>query len=172
MIDSDDKKRKRALLEKEEEWDSISRDTGGDTGEGSSGGRGGAIEFRDFIFIRSDEYTAEEERQLLSVHKDASGALIEKQKKLREQRKDKKENPNRNYQQGLGLEARGEGFLRHPILSEKAEFDGADPQVNLDPTINEAETNNEKREELTYQLQLRLGLQNQPRFIPPKPSPF
>jgi hypothetical protein len=61
--------------------------------------------------------------------------------------------------------------LKHPILGEAAEFDGMDPQVNFDPTIFDAETNSEKKEELVYQHQLRLGLENQPRFNP-KPSPF
>jgi hypothetical protein len=160
----DEKKRKKALevLGEDEE--------GGESG--SQGGKSGSLEFREFLFIGEEKkLSPEEERQLLAVHKETNSQLIEKQKKLRDQRKEKKEGKTVAYGQTAGMEARSSAFLKHPILGEAAEFDGVDPQVNLDPTIYKAETNSEKQEELVYQHQLRLRLENQPRFNP-KPSPF
>lgn len=163
MIESDDKKYKRVADEEGEE--------GGEGESGGSSGRGGSIEFHDFISTRSDKkLSSEEERLLLAVHKETNIGLIEKQKKTREQRQEKKEGRTAGYQYGAGAEARS-SFLKHPILDAAAEFDGVDPQVNSDPTIYDADTNSEKKEELTYQHQLRLGLANQPHFNP-KPSPL
>lgn len=166
MLESDDKKRKRVASEEDE-----SGEGGGKSGQG---GRGGSIEFREFLSTGEEKkLSPEEERQLLAAHKETNSGLVEKQKKLRDQRKEKKEGKTATagYQYGAGMESRDSSFLKHPILGESAEFDGVDPQVNLDPTIYEAETNSEKKQELTYQHQLRLGLDNQPRFNP-KPSPF
>ena len=167
MIESDDKKRKRTI---DEEDESGSGEESG--GRGGRSGSGGSLEFKDFLSIRDDKkLSPEEEKQLLAAHKETNGGLVEKQKKLREQRQEKKEGKTAGQQYGSGMDARSSSYLKHPILGEAAEFDGVDPQVNLDPTIYDAETNSEKKEELTYQHQLRLGLDNQPRFNP-KPSPF
>ncbi len=166
MIDFDEEKRKRAAGEEEE--------SGGDQGEeGGAGGQGGVVEFHDFIFANEKQrkLSPEQEKQLLAQHKEANGSLVEKAKKLREERKDRKEGRTAGNQWRAGMSERTSSFLKHPILGEAAEFDGIDPQVNLDPTLYDADTNSEKKEELTYQHQLRLGLENQPRFNP-KPSPF
>ena len=63
--------------------------------------------------------------------------------------------------------------MKHPILGAAAEFDGVDPQVNLDPTIYDADTNSEKKQELTYQAkpELRIQNENQNRYTP-KPTPY
>src|SRR5690348_13812042 len=138
MLDSDEEKRKRTAEEEE--------GRGGDeSGEGGHlGGQGGAVAFHDFVFGQEDrKLSPEQERLLLIQHQEANSGFIEKQKKLREQREDRKEGKTAHQQWGTGAE-RVSSFLKHPILSEMAEFDGIDPQVNLDPTLYEADTNSEK----------------------------
>jgi len=174
MLDSDEEKRKRAA--RGEEDDDVGRGESGESGEsgegGHAGGQGGAIAFRDFVFVQDDRnLSPEQERLLLVQHQDANGGFVEKQKKLREQRQDRKEGRTAHQQFGTGMAERAASFLKHPILGEAAEFDGIDPKVNLDPTLYEADTNSEKQEELVYEHQLRLRLENQPHFNP-KPSPF
>lgn len=169
MSDYNDERRKRPI-------DNLSHlgDEEGDGGESSGfSGQGGALEFHDFVFVQGErKLTGAEEKQLLAQHNVANSGLVEKQKDLRDKRHDKKEGKALGNQWGMGAGAeKAANFLKHPILGEAPEFDGIDPQVNLDPTINEAETNSEKKQELVLQHQLRLGLQNQPRNTP-KPSPY
>ncbi len=141
-------------------------------GRSSQGGQDGALEFRDFVFVHKEQkLSPQEEKQLLAEHKETNNALVEKQKQLRDERRDRKENKTVGNQYGSGMQDREASFLNHPILSEAAQFGATDPKVNPNPVINDADTNSEKKEELVYQHQLRLGLQNQPRFNP-KPSPF
>ncbi len=163
MIELDEEKRKRVAGEGE----------GGD--QGSLGGQGGALAFRDFVFVQEErKLSPQQEKQLLVVHKETNSALIEKQKQERDERDDRKRSKvtANQYDSGMGMGAgKTSPYLKHPILGASPEFDGVDHKVNFDPTMNEAETNSEKKEELTYQHQLRLGLHNEPRFNP-KPSPF
>ncbi len=144
---------------------------GDDSGEsGSFGGQDGTLAFTDFVFVNTErKRSPEEERQLLAQHKESNLGLIEKQKNTRDERNNRK-NGKTLGSGGPGQGERNAHFLKHPILGEAPEFDGVDPQVNSDPSIYDAETNSEKKE-LVYQNQLRLDLQNQPKFNP-KPSPF
>ena len=138
-----------------------------------TGGRSGTVEFHDFL---TGQPSAEEVKRLLSVHKDINGSIVEKQKQLRDQIKDFKEGKTNVNQSGLGGQSMSSEFQSHPILSQSAQLDGIDPQVNLDPRLHhdDAEPNSDKKQELTYKQQLELHpemkLQNQ--FTPPKPSPL
>ena len=64
---------------------------------------------------------------------------------------------------GQGGESR---YKNHPMLSDKAQFSGIDPQVNAVPNLNEAETNQDKRNELQYQYNLVFRPENAPKFNP------
>ena len=68
---------------------------------------------------------------------------------------------------GAGMNAQ---YRINPVLANKAQFSGVDRQVNALPNENVAETNNEKKEELQYQYNLRHRPQyaHAPKFIPPK----
>lgn len=170
MLESDEEKRKQTT------WKDENGGEDGDSGsgQGALGGQGGALAFRDFVFVEEErKLSPEQEKQHLAVHKETHGALIEKQKQLFDERKNKKEGKTATNQYGnqYGMGTGNSSYLKHPILGKSPEFDGIDPKVNLDPTIYDADTNAAKKDELTYQHQLRLGLENQPRFNP-KPSPF
>ena len=73
------------------------------------------------------------------------------------------------YRQGLGG---GSGntsrFKKHPI-SDKAQFSGIDKQVVGVPSLNEADTNAEMKEQLDNRLENKY--RNVPRFNPrPRPG--
>lgn len=155
MAEFDDKRQKRAIVDEDETGD-------------EGGGQSGHIEFHDFLPTSTTKLSASEEKQKLSEHNNKNSGLIDKQKKLRDDRKNLKEGKTAGYQYG-NVQA-GSAYKQHPIIGKSAEFDGADPQVNLDPNLNEVETNSEKKEELTYQYQKRFELLNQSKFVPPKPS--
>ncbi len=163
MADFDEERKKRSWEDEEDEG-------GSGQGSGTGGGQGGRIEFADFLPSGKPPLSEVEEKQKLAEHKEKNGALVEKQKKLRDERKEVKEGKNNNpYQLGARGGNGKSSYKTHPILGQSAEFDGADPQMSLDPTINEAATNSEKKEELTYQYQKRFELLNQSKFVPPKP---
>lgn len=144
-------------------FDDEDEQKGGDSR--GSGGQGGAIEFTDFIFPAERKLTAAEEKQKLAEHKEINSQLVEEQKDEREKRLDPTQGKGAGYQ--LGASNSSSDFEAHPILSQVAEFDGVDPQMNADPNKNETK----KNQELTLQHQKRLDLQNQPSFVPPTPRP-
>ncbi|MBA3661792.1 MAG: hypothetical protein H0W64_08700 [Gammaproteobacteria bacterium] len=165
MKDDELIKKKNIHLQDNEEGDT------GDAGS-ASGGAGGQIEFRDFLTnresARDDLLTGEEKRRLLSVHKDRHAVRVDAQKKLREERKQIKEGKVAKSfnQQGNGQQRQGE-YKANPVLAAAAQFSGSvDNKVNTVPTEHIAETNNDKREELEYQYQLRNRPENTPRFNP------
>ncbi|RDI43761.1 hypothetical protein [Aquicella lusitana] len=151
------------------------QDTEGESGKGS-GGKSGQIEFRDFLasgeHLRDDLLSSDEIRRLLSVHKDGHEDRVKLQKDKREQYKALKEGKislaaHRQGLMGAGMSAQ---YKVNPILANKAQFSGVDRQINPIPEENIAETNNEKRNELQFQYNLRHRPEyaHAPKFIPPK----
>ena len=168
MLDSDEEKRKLALDEENGQGDSGEE---GEGGLGGFGGQGGSVEFRDFVFVREEKkLSPEQEKLLLAQHKETNSGLVDKQKKTRDERNNKKEGKTAGNQWGANQKAES-AFLKHPVVGEAAEFSTVDPQMSSDPTLNNAETNSEKKEELVYNNQLRLRLQNQPS-LNYKPTPY
>lgn len=142
---------------------------GGETeGDSGKGGKGGAIEFRDFLAperLRDDLLPADEKKRLLIVHRETHEIRVKKQKEQSEIRKALKEGriPPQAYQQGLRQGDRP--YKVHPI-SLKAQFSGIDRQVIALPTEHIAETNQEKKEELQYQYNLHYQPEMARRYIP------
>lgn len=138
--------------------------------DGSSG-QSGSIEFRDFIggggSLRDDMLPFDEQKRLLAVHNNTHEGRVKKQKELRDQRKDLKDGktPLANYREGLKAGMRSQ-YPAHPALSDKAQFSGADRQVNSLPTENNAETNDADRNELQAQYNLRHRPEVAPKFNP------
>ncbi|EKD70929.1 MAG: hypothetical protein ACD_46C00327G0008 [uncultured bacterium] len=163
-MSSEDKKK---LIKKIEDHED---ESGTDTGT-STGGKSGQIEFRQFIStgekLRDDLLSPEERKRLLSIHQATHESRVEKQRKLRDERKDLKEKkiPLQAYREGLGRGMNSQ-YKSHPVLSRKAQFSGVDRQINTLPTENIAETNQDKRNELEYQYRLRYALENAPKFNP------
>lgn len=167
MSDNDDKKR---LLNQ----DSDSGDSGdtGESGKGGKGGKRGEVEFKAFISLgekgRDDLLPPDEKRRLLSTHKDTHELRVKKQKDLIDKRHAVKEGkmPLQEYRDGLRANNPASQYKTNPVLANKAQFSGMDRQVNSLPNENLADTNNAKRDELTYQYQLRYQPENAPKFNP------
>lgn len=167
MPADDDKKPNLIPKDLEKESDS---DSGQGDGEGGSGGKSGQIEFRDFIGgerLRDDLLPIDEKNRLLTVHKDTHERNVKKQKERRDEYKALKEGKVslQSYRQGLagGMSSQ---YKINPILADKAQFSGIDRQVNFDPTLNEANTNDDLRNELENQYRLRYAPELAPRFNP------
>ncbi|VVC77283.1 hypothetical protein AQUSIP_26100 [Aquicella siphonis] len=151
--------------------------SGDDEGTGSSGGQSGQIEFHDFLAtganLRDDLLPFEEQKRLLSTHKDLHEAKVKQQKEKRDQYKDLKNGkvPLKAFREGLMASGLNAQYKANPILANKAQFSGIDRQVNALPTENLAETNQDKRDELLNELKYRLGYQPAPAFNPKPHGP-
>ena len=146
------------------------------TGAGS-GGQGGKIAFKDFLTTganwRDDTLPFEDQKRLLSQHLDLHEAKVKQQKEKRDQYKNLKEGKvslaaHRAGVAGAGMSSQ---YKTNPILANKAQFSGMDRQVNVLPTENLADTNEEQRNELQNELQYRLGYQPTPTFNPKPHGP-
>lgn len=135
-------------------------------GSGSSGG----LEFHDFLSEKkSDRLSPAEERTKRLEHSNKNrNNLAKALAKVKELREKRSQDKNLTGMQG----DKQSEYKFHPILSKKQQFDGIDPKINLSPNLNTAETNSEKKAELTYQRKLQLQLQQQNKFVPPKPTPM
>src|SRR5687768_10806913 len=110
------------------------KDKDDDSGEG---GRSGEVKFRGFVgteSLRDDLLPPDEKRRLLSVHRDGHENRVKKQKELRDQRAQMKEGkiPLSQFRESRG-NGMNSAYRAHPILSDKAQFSGIDPQVNVLP---------------------------------------
>lgn len=156
-------------------------ETEGESGSGESGagGKSGQIEFRDFLAggerLRDDLLSPEERKRLLAVHKDTTVSNIQKQKERKEQYKALKEGKVTVAAHRAGMAAVGANpqYKTNPVLANKAQFSGTDRQINALPTENMAETNNEKRQELQFQYNLRHRPEyaHTPKFNPKPAGP-
>ena len=147
------------------------------SGASTSGGQGGKIEFRDFlatgVHLRDDILPYEEQKRLLSNHSDIHELKVKQQKEKRDQYKALKNGEiklaaHRAQRMNAGM---GSQYKQNPILANKAQFSGIDQQVNMLPTENLAETNQDKRDELRNELQFRYQPQYQPSFNPKPRGP-
>ena len=107
-----------------------------------------------------------EVKRLLTVHKEGNEARVKKQKNLQDQRNDMKNGKVslQDYRQGLkggGVES---GYKSHPVLEKSPQFH--DPQVNMLPTENIEQTNDELKNELQHEYQLKYMPQHVPQFNP------
>jgi hypothetical protein len=156
--------------------DSDLEEGGSETGSGS-GGQGGKIEFHDFLStganLRDDTLPFEEEKRLLSNHKDIHELKVKQQKDKRQQYKDLKDGkvPLKDFREGLRASGMSSQFKTNPELADKAQFSGIDKQVNPSPPENDADTNPEQRDELQNELRYRLGYQPTPTFNPKPHGP-
>ena len=149
-------------------------DTKGDTESGDQSGSQGQIEFRDFLnprdARRDDLLPADEIKRLLSVHKDRSELWIKKQKALREERKALKEGKKTLQafrQEKYGMAGAQSPYKPNPVLAQSPQFSNHnDHQVNMVPSEQALETNQEARNELELQFQLRHRPEFTPRFNP------
>lgn len=170
MAPDDKYKKKTGIAEQDEE-------SGGETG---AGGKGGQVEFRDFLAagesFRDDLLPPEEKRRLLAVHGSDHERRVNEQKQKRDQLKAVKDHkiPLQVYRQSMGA-GMNERYKLH-FLTHTVQFGSGitDTNVNSVPNENNAETNNEKRKELqlNYDLVNRPEMASQPKFIPPKPTPY
>lgn len=143
-------------------------------GEKGSSGASGHIEFQDFLAAglgqRDDLLSPDERKRLISVHKETHERRVQEQLNTAKERKALKEGKLslRSFYENM-REVVTAVFKTHPI-SRKAQFSGKDRQVNEIPG-NVAETNNDKRNELQYQYNLRHRPQHThtPKFNP-KPT--
>ena len=143
-----------------------------DSGSEGQGGKSGQIEFRDFLGserFRDDELSPSEKKRLLSIHQETHEIRVKKQKNASNQLKALKEGKVSlsTYREGR-VEGRGHSYKDNPKLVDKIQFSGRDKRESVLPNENIAETNEEKRNELQYQPQLRYAPNQAPRFIPPK----
>jgi len=151
----------------------------GQSGSGSSGSKI-KIHLRGGDTQRDDQLSPSELRRLLIVLAEAHKARVDKQRRLRAERREKKDpgelNAKRNFTlgQGGGSGSRSP-YKQHP-LSKTAQFSGIDKQTSPIPSDAEQNTNDDKKNELENRLenklQNRLTLQNQKKFIPPTPRPY
>jgi hypothetical protein len=145
-------------------YDADDGDTGGST---SSGSAGDSVVFYDFLTNkRTKALSPTDERIKLAElnHKTLNNIAKTKEKQ-------RQQSTNQSLLHGVGSTTKDSLYQAHPLLSTKQQFDGIDPKVNLDPMINEAETNDEITAELKYAYQLRFGLEQQPQLtITPKPT--
>jgi hypothetical protein len=137
--------------------------------ESGEGGKSGAIEFHDFLSTgdgQRDDLSPQDERHLLAIHNDTHEKIrVDKQKKARERYQDLK-NGKVSLDAHRKERMKGE-FSQHPILSNEAQFSGADKQVDPSAVNEELEANQDKKEEkLTYQKSLQLQYANKPNSTP------
>lgn len=137
-----------------------------DTGSSSAGGS--SVVFYDFLNNTSTPLLSPAEQRLkLAELQHKSLNNLTKTKALQQQR-------HQHQQQGLAhniaTTAPNSPYKAHPLLSTKQQFDGIDPQVNLDPNIQDAATNSDVAAELKYQHQLRFNAEPQHKMLPPKPN--
>lgn len=147
----------------------------GDQGEGGLGGAGGKIRYRykDAASLepRDDMLSPNELQRLLNVHKDLHKGRVDKQKVTRKEREATKQGNLKQaaiIRQQAGYAQRGGShsrFKQHPV-SNMAQFSGIDKQLSSMPTINEADTNLEARDQLDNRLENNLQLRNAPKFNP------
>lgn len=142
--------------------------------ESGAGGRSGEVKFRGFVgteSLRDDLLPPDEKRRLLAVHRDGHENRVKKQKELRDQRQQMKEGkiPLSQFRESRG-NGMNSAYRAHPILSDKAQFSGIDPQVNVLPSDNIANTNEADRNELENQYRLTHAPEFTPKFNP-KPLP-
>lgn len=137
------------------------------TGEG---GKSGSIEFRDFLSsnetLRDDLLPPDEVKRLLIIHKEGNEARLKKQKTLQDQRNDMKNGKVslQDYRQGLKGGGMESGYKPHPAFEKSPQFQ--DPQVNMLPTENREQTNDELKNELQHEYQLKYMPQYVPQFNP------
>jgi hypothetical protein len=140
---------------------------------GGKGGRTGEIAFRYHDVLssqpRDDVFPEAEIRRLLIVQEELHKQQVDKQKITRKERDDiKKGRVQSKGYDGLGLRKGGSGgmesvFDSHPTLSKTAQFSGGiDNKVTSVPSDSLAETNDDIKQQLLAQLQLRFGLRQQP----------
>ena len=138
-------------------------------------GRGGAIEFHDFVSSnahwRDDELPFDERKRLLMVHQDVHELKVKAQKEKREHYRQLKEGKMslETFRENYGANAQ---YKPNPILADKAQFSGStDRQVNQLPNENIADTNPEQRNELRNELTHRLQYRPDPMFNPKPRGP-
>lgn len=151
--------------------DSDSDSEGGSSSQGGHQGTGSeGFHYQDPLSVplRDDLLPPQEIKRLLKVHQEYHEAYVKKQQQTRKERKAFKEGrPSNARSRGNG--ARYSSYKQHPVLSQKAQFSGIDPQVNTLPNENQAETNVELRDRLENRYQNRLNYTKQ---FNPKPRPF
>jgi len=172
MTEKYDKNREDNRLKKQH--DQVDDDSGSSE-SGTSGSRGGQVEFKEFVgrdqFLREDLLPPEERKRLLIVHTQLNESSVKKQKARRDEYNALK--AGQTNLQDFRQTRRHEGYKPHTILADKRQFSGSDKQVNPLGNENISETNNEKKNELQYKYEL----QNRPQYVnapraTPKPSPF
>lgn len=156
MAKEDDKYNKKLIINEHEEGSE------GESGEATgTGGQSGQIEFRDFLAAGErlrDDLSPEELKHWLAILTGDSEQRIKDQKNKRDQYTDLRNGKTQlhDFRAAMGRT----DYSRHPILSEK--FSGTDPQISPIPDANIADTNNDKRNELQYQYNLR----HHPEYAP------
>lgn len=155
-------------------------DKNDDTSEGgsSTGSEGGKIGFVDFLnphsAARDDLLSEKDRKHLLGVHKDVHKSKVELQKDKLTQIKNLKNGKMTlgAYRASMGGGGYGpSAFKNNPALKNYGR--GIDPKVIGTPNEVDAQTNNDKREELLNDLRMRLGYQAKPmhtytpKFKPP-----
>jgi hypothetical protein len=154
----------------------------GGEGKGGKGGKSGEIEFRYHdIFSsepRDDALPQVEIDRLLRTHIDLHKDRVDKQKATRKERDDiKKGKKHQTGYDALGLRAGGGGgslgYKTHP-LSNHAQFSGAvDKKVTGVPCDSLAETNDDQKQQLLAELDLRHQHKHVPKHSnTPKPRPY
>jgi hypothetical protein len=150
-------------------------DVDSDEEGGGFGGQTGEIEFhyKDAMSVanRDDLLPPNEIKRLLIVHKEMHKGVVEKQRDTRKARESIKSGKYVAPTVAQQLSGGGSGgtspFKKHHI-SDMAQFSGTDKQVVGIPTENAANTNDDLKEKLENNLELKNQLQNKntPKFNP------
>ena len=165
------------------EKDKETQDTGTDTGTTSSDTH---IGFSAFISlgegIERSTLSDAEIRTLLKHHANQTEQLIEQQRQAREEKQHRVAEEKRTEQRyangGVGygysdrsrqLNSLGGELPPHPILSQAAQFQNVDPQVNQSQRFN-AVTNEAERSDVAAELANRLTFTPQPSSPRPRPA--
>jgi len=131
---------------------------------------------------REDQLSPNELRRLLRVHEDLHKTRVDRQRRLRAERQERKEGPqNLTTQRRYGIAQGGSSGTVSPYkkhwLSTTAQFSGIDRQTtpvpgdSLQENTNE-DMRNELQNRLENKLQNQLRLTHDKKFIPPTPRPY
>tara|TARA_R110000868_G_scaffold397233_3_gene669789 strand:+ start:2424 stop:2912 length:489 start_codon:yes stop_codon:yes gene_type:complete len=142
-----------------------------DRDEDGGSGQVGSIEFRDFVTgissLREDNLPPDELKRIRAVHNTAHESRVKKQKELRQNRQDLKDGKITMdaHREKMSAEMQSD-YPPHPTLSDKAQFSGIDKQENQVPSLNEAQTNDENRNELQNEYQKKFQPEMGKKFNP------
>lgn len=144
---------------------------------GDAGGVGGSgIDFHWDDPLQDIPLTPEQQR-LLAEHTERQRQHVKDAKQEQQARQQQRENRGVYHQGQQGHGPGGSGaFKQHPVLGDKAQFSGMDPQETPVPSDFDNESNAEERSQVEARLELQHALTHDLQAAPrhtstPRPRP-